>query len=96
MSVRRLHMMLKNRILFENYHLPGDLEARIDAFVAHYNQLRYHKSIADLTPADVCFGRGQTILLKRERIKRQTIQDRRLKHCGNAAQRQSTDAPDPP
>jgi hypothetical protein len=39
------------RILLENYYLPGDLEARIGDFVAHYNHLRYHESIANLTPA---------------------------------------------
>jgi hypothetical protein len=32
------------------------------------NHLRYHENIANLTPADVYFGRGQTILLERERI----------------------------
>ena len=42
-------------------HLPGDLEARIDAFVDHYNHRRYHESLDDLMPADVYFGRGQTI-----------------------------------
>jgi len=57
---------------------PGDLEAQIEAFVTDYNHLRYHESIADLTPADVNFWRGQTILIKRERIKRQTIANRRL------------------
>ncbi len=46
--------------------------------MAHYNHLRYHESIANLTPADVYFGRGQTILLERERIKRQTIQNQTL------------------
>ena len=45
----------------------------------------YHESIANLTPADVYFGRGQTILLERERIKRQTIQSRRLMHPRKAA-----------
>jgi hypothetical protein len=40
--------------------------------------LRYHESIDNLTPADVYFGRGQTILIERERIKRQTIANRRL------------------
>jgi Integrase core domain len=34
----------------------------------------------NLTPADVYFGRGQTILIERERIKRQTIANRRLLH----------------
>ena len=84
-KIERWHQTLKNRILLENYYLPGDLEARIGEFVAHYNHLRYHESIANLTPADVYFGRGQTILLERERIKRQTIQNRRLLHRGQAA-----------
>ena len=79
-KIERWHQTLKNRILLENYYLPGDLEAQIGDFVAHYNHLRYHESIANLTPADVYFGRGQTILLERERIKRQTIQNRRLLH----------------
>ena len=59
---------MKNRILLENYYLPGDLEAQIEAFVADYNHRRYHESISNLTPADVYFGRGRTILLQRERI----------------------------
>jgi hypothetical protein len=49
------------------------------------NHLRYHESIGNLTPADVYFGRGQTILIKRERIKRQTIANRRLLHQQQAA-----------
>ena len=78
-KIERWHQTLKNRILLENYYLPGDLEAQIDAFVAYYNHRRYHDSIDNLTPADVYFGRGQTILLERERIKRKTIQNRRQK-----------------
>ncbi|PWE52039.1 transposase [Metarhizobium album] len=39
----------------------------------HYNHRRYHESLDNLTPADLCFGRGQTILLEREKIKRDTI-----------------------
>ena len=76
---------LKNRILLENYYLPGDLEANIEKFVDHYNHRRYHESLSNLTPADVYFGRGQTILMERERIKRQTMQNRRLIHRGLAA-----------
>jgi putative transposase len=66
-------------------NLPGDLEAQIEAFVADYNRLRYHESIGNLTPADVYFGRGQTILIERERIKRRTIANRRLLHRRQAA-----------
>ena len=75
-KIERWHQTLKNRILLENYYLPGDLEAQIDTFVGHYNHHRYHESLKNLTPADVYFGRGQTILLKRERIKRKTIEYR--------------------
>jgi putative transposase len=79
-KIERWHQTLKNRILLENYFLPGDLEARIDAFVDHYNHRRFHESLGNLTPADVYHGRGQSILKQRERIKKQTIEHRRLQH----------------
>ena len=84
-KIERWHQTLKNRILLENYYLPGDLEAQIDEFVGHYNHQRYHESLKNLTPADVYTGRGQTILLKRERIKRKTFEHRRLQHANAAA-----------
>jgi transposase InsO family protein len=84
-KIERWHQTLKNRILLENYFLPGDLEAQIAAFVERYNHRRYHESLDNLTPADVYFGRGQTILLQRERIKRKTIELRRLQHRKAAA-----------
>ena len=84
-KIERWHQTLKNRILLENYYLPGDLEAQIGRFIEHYNHRRYHESLKNLTPADVYFGRGQTILLERERIKRSTIQNRRLQHQMKAA-----------
>ena len=84
-KIERWHQTLKNRILLEHYYLPGALEAQVEAFVAHYNHRRYHESLSNLTPADVYFGRGQTILLDRERIKRRTIQQRRLIHRRQAA-----------
>ena len=84
-KIERWHQTLKNRLLLENYYLPGDLEANIEKFVDHYNHRRYHESLSNLTPANVYFGRGPTILLERERIKRNTIQKRRLQHQTKAA-----------
>jgi transposase InsO family protein/transposase-like protein len=84
-KIERWHQTLKNRILLENYYFPADLEAKIEAFVEHYNHRRYHESIINLTPADVYFGRGQTILLQRERIKRKTLETRHLHHRKSAA-----------
>jgi hypothetical protein len=51
----------------------------------HYNHHRYHESLDNLAPADVYFGRGCKILMQRERIKRLTIQNRRLQHQMTAA-----------
>jgi transposase InsO family protein len=76
---------LKNRILLESYYLPGDLEAQIEAFVDHYNYQRYHESINNVTPADVYFRRDKAILKQRERIKRKTLETRRLHHRQHAA-----------
>ena len=84
-KIERWHQTLKNRILLENYFFPDDLKGEIGAFVDHYNHQRYHESLGNLTPADVYFGRAQTILLQRERIKRQTIETRRLQHRKSAA-----------
>ena len=84
-KIERWHQTLKNRILLENYYLEGELEAAINAFVEHYNHRRYHESLGNLTPADVYFGRGPATLAEREKIKVQTIQNRRLIHQRQAA-----------
>ena len=79
-KIERWHQTLKNRILLENYFLPGDLERQIEAFVEHYNHRRYHESLGNVTPADAYFGRAPAIIEQRERIKRRTIEHRRLHH----------------
>jgi len=84
-KIERWHQTLKNRILLENYFLPGDLKGQIEKFISHYNHHRYHESLQNLTPADVYFGRGQTILMERERIKQNTIKQRRLQYRNQAA-----------
>ena len=84
-KIERWHQTLKNRVLLENYFLPGDLEAQIAAFVEHYNHQRYHESLDNVTPADAYFGRASAIIQQRERIKRQTIEHRRLQHRKLAA-----------
>lgn len=84
-KIERWHQTMKNRVLLENYFLPGDLERQIGAFVDYYNNRRYHESLGNLTPADVYHGRGAKILKMREEIKKQTIRKRRLQHQSAAA-----------
>ena len=84
-KIERWHQTLKNRILLNNYYLPRELEEQISAFVENYNNKRSHESLNNLTPADVYFGRGQAILEEREKIKKITIQNRRLQYHLKAA-----------
>jgi transposase InsO family protein len=62
-KIERWHQTLKNRILLENYFLPVDLEAQIEAFVADYDHLRYHESISNLTVAPVWVMWGKAVAL---------------------------------
>jgi transposase InsO family protein len=75
-KIERWHQTMKNRVLLENYILPGDLERPIAAFVDHDNHRRCRESIGNLTPADVYLGRGAAILERGEAIKRKTIEHR--------------------
>jgi len=84
-KIERWHQTMKNRVLLENYYLPGDLERQIEAFVDYYNNQRYHESLSNVTPADVYFSRDKAILRERKRIKKQTIRQRRLQHQKQAA-----------
>jgi putative transposase len=45
----------------EPYLLDNYIKRQIGAFVEHYNHIRYDESIDNLNPADVYFGRVDTI-----------------------------------
>ena len=49
------------------------------------NHQRYHESLDNVTPADADGGRASAIIKQRERIKRQTIEQRLLHHRKLAA-----------
>ena len=76
-KIERWHRSLKNRILLEHYYFPGELEQQIAEFVTYYNTNRYHESLNNLTPKDVWYGRGQTILDERRKLKAQTLKLRK-------------------
>ena len=84
-KIERWHQTLKNRILLNNYYLPSHLEHEIWQFIAYYNHERYHESLQNLTPADVYFGRGNSILERRRQLKDKTIKQRRLHNMKQAA-----------
>lgn len=84
-KIERWHRSMKNQILLENYYLPNELKTRISEFVDYYNHERYHESLNNLTPADVYYGRGQTVLDRRERTKLKTLAMRKQNHYDNRA-----------
>ncbi|MEY9460315.1 hypothetical protein ABH973_000728 [Bradyrhizobium ottawaense] len=93
-KIERWHQTLKNRILLDNYYLPGDLERQVGVFVEYYNHVRYHESIDNLTPADVYFGRAEAILAERNRIKRDTKPPLAASTAGRL--NSNPDEPEPP
>ena len=82
-KIERWHRSMKNQILLNHYYLPRELQEQLQHFVSYYNHERYHESLDNLTPADVFYGRGQTILDQRERIKLNTLAMRRKMHYDN-------------
>jgi hypothetical protein len=46
-------------------------------FAACYNTERYHKSIDNVMPADVYYGRQYEVLTERSKIKRTTMERRK-------------------
>jgi hypothetical protein len=60
----------ENRVLLENYYLPGVLGGQIGAFVDHDNNRRYHESLGNVTPADTYFVRDTAIIKRRNKLKK--------------------------
>ncbi len=76
-KIKRYHQTMKNVVKLNHFYHPEQLIEALTEFVDNYNEKRYHKSLKNLTPADVYFGRTDQILRKREQIKMNSIQNRR-------------------
>jgi putative transposase len=82
-KIERYHRSMKNVVKLEHYYSPDQLRYRLEEFVDHYNNQRYHESLNNVTPADVYFGRREAILEKRRRIKQKTMNNRRKQYFMN-------------
>jgi hypothetical protein len=52
--------------LLPNYYSSKQFEKALTQFVEYYNNERYHESLENLAPADICFGKVEdVIVLKR-------------------------------
>ena len=84
-KIERWHQTLKTASCWRTTTCQARLKKRSLAFVDHYNNRRYHESLGNLTPADVYFGRSDSILKERRKTKERTLKQRRLLNLGRAA-----------
>jgi putative transposase len=82
-KIERYHRSMKNVVKLDHYYCPEELNGALKDFVHHYNYQRYHESLDNVTPADVYFGKREQILKRREKIKQQTIKQRRRRYLLN-------------
>ena len=76
-KLERYHQSIKRDVKQVPYEMPSALETAIAAFVAYYNYRRYHKALANVTPADMLNGRREQILQRRKEVQVQTLERRK-------------------
>src|SRR5690349_1385127 len=79
-KIERYHRSMKNVVKLDHYYCPEELNQVLKDFVHYYNHHRYHESLDNVTPADVYFGKREQILKRREKIKQQTLKQRRQRY----------------
>ena len=61
---------------------PWDLDEDVGVFAAHHNSHRYHEVLGNVTPDDVYFGRRETMLEARSKLKAETLDRRKAVNLG--------------
>ena len=79
-KIERYHRSMKNVLLLEHYYSPDELRKRLTEWVDYYNHQRYHESLENVRPADAYWGRQEHIVAERQKIKQQTMAQRRKSH----------------
>jgi transposase InsO family protein len=77
-KIERYHRTAKSRINLFTYDSPMALTEAMEGFVSYYNYDRYNEALQNVAPADVYYGKREMILMRREEVKRKTLETRKM------------------
>lgn len=83
-KLERFHRTAKAKVNVFVYDSPEALTRAMDEFVTYYNYRRYHEALGNVTPADVYYGRRETIQARRQEVKHKTLMARKAANLSSS------------
>lgn len=79
-KIERYHRSMKEKVLLNVHDAPEKLKAEIGRYITHHNKRRYHEALGNVSPDAVYYGRRDSILSARSKLKIQTLARRKIKN----------------
>ena len=79
-KIERYHRSAKEQVNLLTWEFPGALKREIEQFIVYYNSKRYHEALHNVTPDDMYYGRRESILENRSKLKAETLERRKRKN----------------